>query len=87
MSCRNLKVATFDVSRTKPVPDLRGPISIPFASNALASPDASDLGILKWREDPGHQSGRPGDIIISHDCDGRFNLGKRLANLDTLVGD
>lgn len=87
MSCRDLEVAALNVSRTQPIPYLRRPVSIPLASNSLTSPDPPDFWVLERREDPWHQSRWPGDIIICHNCDGRLNLGKRLAHLDALIGD
>lgn len=87
MSCRDLKVAALDVSRAQPIPELGRPISIPLASNSLASAHASNLWVLKWCEDPWHQCRWPSDIIIGHDCNWRFNLGERLADLNSLIGN
>lgn len=83
----DLEVATLNVSSAEPVVDASGPVTLPDALNSLAGADTTDLGVLEGSENPGHQSRRPGDIVVSHDGDLGGYLGKSLADLEALVGD
>lgn len=84
---RDLEVASFDVSGAQPVEDTSGQRAFPDSLNSLASANPANLRVFEWSQDPGHQRGRPGNIIISHDSDLGSDLGQSFANLETLVGD
>lgn len=83
----DLEVATLNVGRTKPVEDTSGPVALPDALNSLAGADTTDLGVLEGSENPGHEGRGPGNIVVGHDGDLGGNLGKSLADLETLVRD
>ncbi len=84
---RNLKVATFDVSRAEPVPKAARQRRIPFATNALVCTDTTHLGILKRSKNPWHESRGPGHIVVRHDGNGSLYMGQGLADLKALVGN
>lgn len=87
VSCRDFKVTSLNVSCTKPVPDLGRPWSIPLTAYSLAGSDAANLGVFEGGQDPRHQGRRPSDIVVCHDGEGSVDLGKSLADLESLVGN
>lgn len=87
VSSRDLKVAALNVCGSEPIPDANRPRGRPLALHSLACADAADLGIFKGGENPGHQGGWPGHIIVSHDGDGSFHGRQSLADLKSLVGN
>lgn len=84
---RDLKVAAFNVCGAEPVPQAVGKRSIPFSTDSLVCPNTAHLWVLERSENPGHESRGPGDIVISHDGNGRLDMRQSLANLKTLVGN
>lgn len=84
---RDLEVATLDVCGAKPVEDASRQRTVPNALYSLTGSNAAHLRIFERRENPGHQGGGPGHIIIGHDGDLRLHIGESLADLKTLVGN
>lgn len=83
----DLKVAALNVRRAQPVEDAGREGTLPHALDPLASTDTAHLGVFERSQDPGHQSGRPCDIVVGHDGDLGGDFGEGLAHLEALVGD
>lgn len=84
---RDLKVAAFNVCGAQPVPQAVGKRSIPLSTDSLVCPNTTHLGVLERSENPGHESRGPGDIVISHDGNGRLDMRQSFTHLKALVGD
>lgn len=81
----DFEVAALNVSHTEPVPAAGCEGCIGFPAHSLAGADATHLGVFERSENPAHHGRGPRDIVISHDGNGGLNLGKRSANLESLV--
>lgn len=83
----DLKVASLNVSCSQPVEDAGGPRTIPDALNSLASTDTTDLRVFEGSQNPRHEGGGPGYVVIGHDGDLGGDLGQGFTDLQTLVRD
>ena len=85
MCCRDLKVASLNVSCTEPVVQDIADWAISDSLNSLTRANASHLSIFKGGKEPGQNGSWPRDIVVCHDDDGGFHLWDGLADLDSLV--
>lgn len=60
---------------------------IPVTANSLAGADTSNLGVFEGSKNPWHEGGRPSHVVVGHNGDGGSDLGERLADLKSLVGN
>ena len=85
MSSGDLEVSAFDVSRSKPVPNLCGPGCRPLPTHSLARPNTTNVGVFEGGQDPWHQCRGPCHIVIGHDRDRGLHLRECLTDLKPLV--
>lgn len=87
VGCRDLKVTALNVRSAKPVPAASSQWCVPFTAHSLTGSNSSHASVFERRQNPRHESGWPGNVVIGHDGNGSRDSGQGFTDLKPLIRD